>query len=177
MLYARVLAGPEECRRQPGSHEDATEDLKMTKAAKSDTIEFPTFDASKATEQFRDMAEKGMEQTKEVYSKIKTGAEEAQKTLESTFETVKASSSDLSLKAIAAMRANTEATFSHLEALVAVKSVSEFVELQTAWMRKSVEMTVAQAKDLQATSSKALEDVAQPIKTAFEKSLKELKVA
>ena len=149
----------------------------MSKAAKSDTIEFPTFDASKATEQFRDMAEKGMEQTKEVYSKIKTGAEEAQKTLESTFETVKASSSDLSLKAIAAMRANTESTFAHLEALVGVKSISEFVELQTAWMRKSVEMTVAQAKDMQATSSKAMEEVTKPMKTAFDKTMTELKVA
>ena len=149
----------------------------MSKAAKSDTIEFPTFDASKATEQFRDMAEKGMEQTKEVYSKIKTGAEEAQKTLESTFETVKASSSDMSLKAIAAMRANTESTFAHLEALVGVKSISEFVELQTAWMRKSVEMTVAQAKDMQTTSSKAMEEVTKPMKTAFDKTMTELKVA
>lgn len=149
----------------------------MTKAAKVETIEFPSFDASKATEQFRDFAEKGMEQTKEVYAKLKTGAEEAQKTLESTFETVKTAGSDVSLKAISAMRSNAEMTFSHLEALVGVKSVSEFVELQSAFVRKSVEQAVAQAKDLQAASSKAFEDVSKPMKTAFEKSLKDLKVA
>ena len=148
----------------------------MSKTAK-DTIEFPSFDASKATEQLRDFTEKGMEQTKEVYSKLKSGAEDAQKTFESTYETARATGADLSLKAISAMRANADATFSHLEALVGVKSVSEFIELQTAWMRKSVEMGVEQAKDIQAASTKAAEDVAKPIKTAFEKTMKELKVA
>ena len=148
----------------------------MSKTAK-DTIEFPSFDASKATEQLRDFTEKGMEQTKEVYSKLKSGAEDAQKTFESTYETARATGADLSLKAISAMRANADATFSHLEALVGVKSVSEFIELQTAWMRKSVESAVEQTKDLQAASTKAVEDVSKPVKTAFEKTMKELKVA
>ena len=148
----------------------------MSKTAK-DTIEFPSFDASKATEQLRDFTEKGMEQTKEVYSKLKSGAEDAQKTFESTYETARATGADLSLKAISAMRANADATFSHLEALVGVKSVSEFIELQTAWMRKSVESAVEQAKDIQATSTKAIEDVAKPMKSAFEKTMKDLKVA
>ena len=148
----------------------------MSKTAK-DTIEFPSFDASKATEQLRDFTDKGIEQTKEVYSKLKSGAEDAQKTFESTYETARATGADLSLKAISAMRANADATFSHLEALVGVKSVSEFIELQTAWMRKSVESAVEQAKDIQATSTKAIEDVAKPMKSAFEKTMKDLKVA
>ena len=148
----------------------------MSKTAK-DTIEFPSFDASKATEQLRDFTDKGIEQTKEVYSKLKSGAEDAQKTFESTYETARATGAELSLKAISAMRANADATFSHLEALVGVKSVSEFIELQTAWMRKSVETAVEQAKDIQATSTKAIEDVAKPMKSAFEKTMKDLKVA
>lgn len=149
----------------------------MSKAAKAETIEFPSFDASKATEQFRDFAEKGMEQTKEVYAKLKTGAEDAQKALENSFETVRSASSEVSLKAIGAMRANAELTFSHLEALVGAKSVSEFVELQTSFVRKSVELGVEQAKDLQAASSKAVEDLAKPVKTAVDKAMKDLKVA
>ena len=150
----------------------------MNKAAKpADVMEFPTFDATAATDQFRALAEKGVEQTKEAYSKMKANAEDAQKVLESTFETARSASSDLSLKSIAAMRANSEAAFSHLEALVSVKSVSEFLELQTAYLRKRVEMTVEQAKDMQALSSKAAEEVGKPIKDAFEKAMKELKVA
>ena len=152
----------------------------MTKAKTAETVEnveFPSFDASKATDQIRAFAEKGVEQSKEAYSKLKTGAEETQKVLESTFETAKTVSSDLSLKTIAALRANAEAGFSHLEALIGAKSLSEVVELQTAFLRKRVETTVEQAKDFQAVASKAAEDVSKPIKTAFEKALKEIKAA
>ena len=142
-----------------------------------ENVEFPTFDASKATDQFRAIAEKGVEQSKEAYDKIKTNAEEAQKAMESSFETAKAVSGDLSLKTISALRANTEAGFSHLEALVAAKSISEVIELQTSFLRKRVEMTVEQAKEMQAVSTRAAEEISKQVKAVFEKALKELKVA
>lgn len=152
----------------------------MSKIKTSETIEnveFPSFDASKATDQIRAFAEKGVEQSKEAYAKLKTGAEETQKVLESTFETAKTVSGDLSLKTIAALRANADAGFSHLEALVSAKSLSEVVELQTAFLRKRAELAVEQAKEFQAVASKAAEDVSKPIKTAFEKALKDIKAA
>lgn len=143
----------------------------------TETIEFPTFDASKATDQFRAIAEKGVEQSKEVYAKVKAGAEDTQKALENTFETAKSAGSEFSLKAIAALRANSEVGFAHLEALVAAKSFSDVVELQTAYFRKRFEMSVEQAKELQTLASKAAEDVVKPLKDVFEKSVKDLKVA
>ncbi len=151
----------------------------MTKAATktAEITEFPTFDAGQATEQFRAFAEKGVEQSKEAYAKVKDSMEDAQKVFESTFETAKSASDDLSKKSIAAMRAGAEANFAHMEALVGVKSLSEILELQTAYMRKSYEMMVEQAKDIQAASTKAAEDVTKPAKTAFEKAMKEFKVA
>ena len=142
-----------------------------------ENVEFPTFDASKATDQFRAIAEKGVEQSKEAYDKIKTNAEEAQKAMESSFEAAKAVSGDLSLKTISALRANAEAGFSHLEALVSAKTVSEVIELQTSFLRKRVEMTVEQAKEMQAVSTRAAEEISKPVKSVFEKALKELKVA
>jgi phasin len=152
----------------------------MNKSKTADTIEnveFPSFDASKATDQIRAFAEKGVEQSKEAYAKLKTGAEETQKVLESTYETAKTVSSDLSLKTIAALRANADAGFSHLEALVGARSLSEVVELQTAFVRKQVEASVKQAKDFQAVATKAAEEVSKPVKTAVEKAFGELKVA
>jgi phasin len=151
----------------------------MAKAAEKfiENVEFPSFDASKATDQIRAFAEKGVEQSKEAYTKIKTSAEETQKALESTFETAKTVSSDLSLKTISAFRANAEAGFAHLEALVGAKTLSEVVELQTAFLRTRVETGVEQAKEFQAVASKAVEQVSAPMKTVFEKAVKELKVA
>ena len=151
--------------------------MTKTSAKNADTISFPTFDPTEASDQFRAFAQKGVEQSKENYAKMKAAAEDAQKTLEATFETMKTAGSDLSMKSIAAMRAGSEASFAHLEAMLGVKSVSELVELQTSFMRKSFEMMVDQAKDLQAASTKAAEDVAKPIKGAFEKTARELKAA
>ena len=142
-----------------------------------ETIEFPAFDPAIATDQLRTFAEKGVEQSKEAYAKLKTGAEDAQKAIETTFETAKSVGSELSLKTIAALRANAEANFSHLEALLGVKSLSELIELQTAFMRKRVEMSVEQAKEFQAITTKATGEVTKPVKDAFEKALKDLKVA
>ncbi len=149
----------------------------MSKKIESDAFAMPSFDASKMTDQFRDMAEKGVEQTKDAYAKMKTGAEEAQKTVEETLKTVQAAGADVSMKAISAMRSNAEAGLAHLEALVGVKSVSDFVELQTSFFRKQAELVVAQAKELQDVSTKAAEKAAAPVKAAFEKAAKEFKAA
>jgi phasin len=142
-----------------------------------ENVEFPTFDASKATDQFRAVAEKGVEQSKETYAKFASGTETTQKALQSSFEIAKTMGNELSLKTIAALRANAEAGFSHLEALVAVKSPSEFIELQTAFLRKQIEKTVEQAKEFQVMTTKAAEDVSKPIKDVYEKAMKDLKVA
>ena len=151
--------------------------MSKTTEKTAEFIDNAAFDASKAIEQVSAFAEKGVEQSKEVIAKFKAGSETTQKALELSFESAKAASSNLSLKTIAVLRANTEAAFSHFEALIAVKSPSEFVELQTAFVRKQVESAVEQAKDFQAVTTKAVEDVSKPIKTAFEKALKENKVA
>ncbi len=143
----------------------------------AETIEFPSFDPSEATDQFRAFAEKGVEQSKEAYAKMKANAEAAQKTLEDTFETMRGVGNELSLKTIGAMRANAEANFAHFEALLGVKSLSEFVELQTSFVRKQVEMAVDQTREFQTASAKAAEDVVKPVKGAFDKAAKELKAA
>lgn len=145
----------------------------MTKTTKpTETIETPAFDISEATDQFRTFAEKGVEQSKQAYATIKTSAENAQKAIENTMETAKTAGSDLSLKAIDALRQNTEAGLAHLEALVGVKSFAEMIELQTAFIRKQAEMLADQAKEMQAVSQKAAENVAKPVKDAFDKALK-----
>lgn len=163
------IAPAKDERNQEMAKIEKTTDILETAAA--------AFDTSKTVDQFRAFAEKGVEQSKEAYAKLKVGAEEAQKTIESTFETVKTVSGDVSKKAIAAMRANAEAGFDHLESLIAAKSLSEIVELQTAFLRKNVEMAVDQAKDMQAVATKAADEVSKPFKGAFDKAMKELKVA
>ena len=148
----------------------------MTKTTQK-TTEFPTFDATQASDQFRAFTENGMAQGREFYAKLKAGFEDGQKAVEATFENAKAYSDELTLKSIAVMRSTTEAGFAHVEALVAAKSLSEVAELQSAFARKALEMSVDQAKDFQSLSSKAATDLSKPMKDAVEKSMKELKAA
>ena len=145
--------------------------------ATAENVEYPSFDTTKATDQMRAFAEQGVEQSKEVFERMKTGAEHGQKAFEATYETARGAGADLSRKAIAAMRANAEAGFSFVESMLGVKSLSESFELQTAFFRSQIETAVDQAKDLQATASKAAEDVSKPVRDVFQQALKELKVA
>lgn len=143
----------------------------------STNVEFPSFDPAKAGEQFRAFTEKGVEQSKEAYARMKSGAEWAQKTIESSAETARAAGSELSMKTIAALRASTEAGFNHLEALAGARSLSEVIELQTGFIRAQFEQAVAQAKDMQAAATKAAEDVSRPVAEVFQTAVKELKAA
>ncbi|MBP1842200.1 phasin [Rhizobium petrolearium] len=142
-----------------------------------DIFSFSAFDPARLTEGLREFAEKGATQSREAYAKMKTAAEEATKTVETTLQSAQAGSVELGLKAIDVMRTNADMSLSHMEALLGVKSVSELIELQTAYIRKQAEVTVEQAKSLQDATRKLAEDVAKPGKDAAEKVMATFKAA
>lgn len=151
----------------------------MTKTNQKDTesVEFPSFDATQASEQFRAFAEKSTEQTKEVYARMKANAEDTQKAIEATFESAKSAGNEFTSKSIAAMREGAEANLAHLEALAGARSFADLIEMQSTFMRKRMEVAVDQLKDFQVVSQKSAETLAKPMKEVFEKAVKELRVA
>ena len=136
-----------------------------------DAFSLASFDPAKVTESFRDFAEKGAVQSKEAYSKMKTAAEDATKTVEATLESAQSGSVELGLKAIEALRTNVENSLSHMEALIGVKSVSELFEVQTAFIRKQAELAMEQARTMQEATRKVAENVTRPGKDAAEKAM------
>ncbi|MQW89178.1 phasin [Sinorhizobium saheli] len=128
-----------------------------------------SFDPARLADSFRDFAEKGAAQSKDAYAKMKTAAEEATKTVEATLESAQTGTVELGLKAIDALRTNAENSLSHAEALLGVKSLSELVELQTAFIRKQAELAVEQARTMQEATRKVAENVVKPGKEAAEK--------
>lgn len=146
------------------------------KKTNEDAFAMNAFDASKLTENFRDMAEKSTEKSKEAFGKMKDVAEDATKTVEATLQSAQAGTVELGLKTIDAMRSNVETTLSHMEALLGVKSPSELFELQSAFFRKQTEIAVAQAKSLQEATRKIAESVIQPGKDAAEKAFSGFKL-
>ena len=148
-----------------------------TGTTKPDVFAFPTFDPNEVTDMYRQYADQMTRQAKDAYGRVKTATEEAQSTMENTFENVQNAGVALGLKAIDAMRTNAELGLSHLENVMKVKTPSEFVELQTSYLRRQTETTLDQAKTMQELSTKAAADVTAPVKEQMEKATRELKAA
>jgi hypothetical protein len=89
---------------------DFTEAAKDTvkKTAKTAKFEAPKFEAPAVQfpEAFREMAEKGVEQAKEGYARIRTAAEDATDMVEDTYLSATRGAAEFNLKAIETLRAN-----------------------------------------------------------------------
>jgi phasin len=125
---------------------------------------------------FREATEKGIENAREAYAKIKTAAEDATDLMEDTFETSRQGVVEFNHKAVDAAKANTDAAFSFMKDLMAAKSVAEAIELQSSYAREQFDALSAQTKDMQEFATKLSTDVTAPVKEAVEKTFKDIKV-
>ena len=133
-------------------------------------FEMLKFDAE-MPEAFREMAEKGVEQTRDAYAKAKVASEEAVDLLENTYEAAAKRATDYNRKLIAIVRTNTRAAFDNVHELLGAKSPSEFIELSNAQMRKQFEVVSAQNKELCGLAQEITTEAAGAIKTGVSKAL------
>ncbi len=153
-----------------------TAKTKKSSGFEAPKFEMPKFEMPKLEmpAALREFAEKGVAQAKDNYEKMKAVAEETTDLLEDTYSTATKGCSEYGLKVIEVSRANTNAAFDYLTALMSVKSASEIVEISTKYAREQFETVMAQGKDLAALAQKVCTDTAEPIKagmtTAFNKA-------
>jgi phasin len=136
----------------------------MPKGAKSNLAN------SEIPEAFREIAEKSAAQTKEIYEKMRVGAEEATGLLENTFKTAATGATEFNRKLIENARSNTNAIFDHAIAVLGTKSLSEAIEVSTAHARKQFEAVADQTKDLTALAQKVTTETAEPVKAGISKT-------
>jgi phasin len=134
-------------------------------------FEMPKFDLPniEMPEAFREMAEKGVERTKDACEKAKVASEQAADLFENTYEAAVKRATDYNHKLIEIARTNTRAAFDYVHELLGVKSPSEFIELSTAQMRKQFEIASAQNKELCALAQEMATEAAEKIKTGVSK--------
>jgi phasin len=151
---------------------DAT--AQKTKAKETPKFEAPKFDIPtlEVPAAFREFAEKGLAQAKQNYEKVKTFAEDATDAIEDSYANASKGASDYGLTVIAHSRANTNATFDMLGALMGAKSYAEAVELSSTYVRQQFETLVTQAKELNAVLQKAGTETFEPIKDGFSAAVK-----
>ncbi len=152
-----------------------------TKAAveKFSAFELPKFDPAQfdltkleVPAALRDVAEKTLTQAKENYAKMKQAAEEATDLVEDTYTTATKGVTDFNMKALDGARANINAAFDFARDILAVKTVSEAVELHTAYLRKQFDAIQSQGQALSAIAQKAATETVEPVKESVQKVLK-----
>ena len=135
-------------------------------------FEMPKFDLPnmEMPAAFRDMAEKGVEQTRDTYANAKVASEKAADLLANTYEAAAKRTTDYNRKLIEMTRTNTRAAFDCIHELLGAKSPSEFIELSTAQMRKQFEIVSGQNKEFCALAQEMATEAAGTIKTGVSKA-------
>jgi phasin len=121
-------------------------------------------------ENVRKATEKGVEDTRAAYARVKTAAEDATNSLELSYAAATKGIVALNTKALEAVRTNTEAAFDLAKALFGAKTVQEAITLQTEHARKSYETVAAQSKELAALAQKIAADSVEPLKASVAKA-------
>ena len=151
-----------------------TDTPKRSKGAVAPKFEVPKFDLPKVEvpELVRELAEKSVQQAKDVYARFKSAAEETTDVLEDTYTSATKGATEFNLKALEALRTNVNASFDYTRELLASKTLAEAVELSATHVRKQFETLSAQAKALSVLAQKVAVEAAEPIKTGLSKTMK-----
>ena len=122
-------------------------------------------------ENFRKATEEGLAQTRAAYEKIKVVAEEATGSIESSFVTATRGFGEINLKALEVIKSQADASFEHMKALLATKSITEALSLHADHARKQFETVSGQVKELSELAQKVAVEAAEPLKSTFGKNL------
>jgi phasin len=139
-------------------------------------FEMPKFEMPKmeVPAAFREFAEKGVNQCKDNWEKMKAVSEEASDLIETSYATAAKGYADYGTKVIEAARANTNAQFDYAAKLMAVKSLSEMLELSTAHLRSQYEAMTGQTKELTALAQKVATETTEPLKDSVTSAFKKV---
>jgi phasin len=118
----------------------------------------------------REMADKGAAQAKASYDKMSAATAEASGVLKIAGETAAQGFKDSNAKVLEFARTNSNAAFDFANALLAVKSPSEFIQLSTEQARKQFEVLAEQSKELTALNQKVMLETAEPLKASAAKA-------
>jgi phasin len=119
---------------------------------------------------FRDIADRTMDQAKDVYARTTAAAAEATDFIDGAYETARQNVRSLSAKAIEAAKTNADAGFALFRDLLGARTFADAIEVQTAFTRKQFEVATAQLREFQEASQKAFFEAAKPAREAVEKT-------
>jgi phasin len=118
-----------------------------------------------APEQLREMAEKGVAQSKEVFEKMSAASGQAADVVQHCYSAAVKGMQDYNNKLLEITHANTKAAFDFVQRMSGVKSPSEFVELSTEHAQQQLTTLTEQTKQLAALAQQVTFATAEPLRT------------
>ena len=123
-----------------------------------------------ATEQFRDMTEKGATQSKEVFERMSAATAQTADAMKNCYSTAVKGIQDYNSKLIEFTHANTKTAVDFAQRMSGVKSPSEFFELSTDLAQQQLETLTKQTQQLAALAQQVTLATTEPLKTGFTKA-------
>ena len=121
------------------------------------------------------MAERAVDQSREVYDRSKDALDASVATLERTLDAAGQGAVAFNRKIIDIAQRNVNSGFDLAKSLAGAKNLADFVELQTAYWQKQLDALTAQAEEVRALSTKVTADTAEPIKAHVTSTMEELR--
>jgi phasin len=139
--------------------------------ALQETLDATLNKAEEMQEHVRRTAEQSVEKTKVIYEKLKAAAEEATSSVETSLSTISKGVNDINMKALDAIKVNSDAQFAFVKALLATKTIAEAITLQGEHAKTQFETMNTQAKELAALIQQVSADSVEPLKASLTKTL------
>ncbi|MCT4655969.1 MAG: phasin family protein [Cohaesibacter sp.] len=159
--------------------EEASNDIFAMPKFEMPKFELPNMDfsADGMPELVRDMAEQGVAQVRDGYEKVRVAAEEQNAAVEKSIDTARDAGMAVNKKVLDAAQANMEAGFNFFRDALSVNTLGDAIELQSSFARAQFDTVSAQAKDIQETVNKGIQEAAAPVQEAVNKNLDAIKAA
>jgi phasin len=148
--------------RRNAAREDKTLNTQNTQAKAKPTI-------ANATEQVRDLTEKGAEKTRESFERMGAASTEAANVMQNYYSTAFRALQEYNSKVVEFAQANTKSYADFVQRLAGVKSPSEFFELSSNHTRNQIQTIAEQATQLAELTQKTTLAAAEPLKAGFAK--------
>ena len=123
-----------------------------------------------ATEQFRDMTEKGATQSKEIFERISAATAQTADVMKNCYSTAVKGIQDYNSKLIEFTDANTKTAVDFAQRMSGVKSPSEFFQLSTDLAQQQLGTLTKQTQQLSALAQQVTLATTEPLKSSFTKA-------
>ena len=141
-------------------------------AAKQDNKNYSDVTTPEAV---RVMAEKAVDQGREVYDRSKDALDASVATFERTFDVAGQGAVAFNRKIIDIAQRNVNSGFDLAKSLAGAKNLSEMVELQSAYWQKLLNTLTSQAEEVRALATKVAAAAGEPFKEQVKRGVDKLR--